>query len=126
MRNMETDTSSGSPAYFDLLFQLAEIHSTKSADYGIRDLEDVGYADDPLANYRTSPDWGTPAWIGALIRADDKRRRLITYAMRGELANESVMDAFLDYASHILIACVLWQEDIDDFEIEATLDDLDD
>lgn len=87
-----------------LLKELQVLHDTKRRDYG-RPL-------DPYANLRASADWGIPAWIGALVRATDKLRRLQTFAQRGILVNESVEDSLLDLAVYVLIALELYREGI--------------
>ena len=59
---------------------------------------------------RASEEWGMPGWVGAMVRATDKVRRLQSYARNGELVNEGVEDAFMDLAVYALIALVLWEE----------------
>lgn len=92
-----------SQRFHQILTELGELHDRKQQDYG-RD-------SDPFANVRGSEDWGMPAWVGAMVRATDKVRRLQTYARKGELANESVEDAFMDLAVYAVIAMVLWEQD---------------
>jgi hypothetical protein len=46
-----------------------------------------------------------------MIRANDKIRRLQTYAKTGLLANEGVRDSFLDLAVYSLIGLVLFEEE---------------
>ena len=70
-----------------------------------------GTNDDPLANVRGSTEWGVPGWQGAMIRAQDKIRRLQAYAVRGELPYESVEDAFKDLASYAIIGLVLFEQE---------------
>jgi hypothetical protein len=88
--------------FYSNLFELALLSAAKQADYG--------RADDPFANVRGSIEWGVPAWVGALIRATDKVRRLQTQALRGSLANESAVDAFDDLAVYAVIGRVLFEE----------------
>jgi hypothetical protein len=95
-----------STSTFDnLLDEIRELSAKKRKDYG------TDY--DPFANVRASSDWGIPAWIGAMVRATDKVRRLQQYAKKGSLENEGARDSFLDLAVYALIACLLWQEDQD-------------
>lgn len=89
--------------FHEVLGQLAALHDQKRRDYG-RD-------DDPFANVRASSDWGMPAWVGAMVRATDKVRRLQTFAKTGQLANEGVTDAFLDLAVYAVIGLVLFEEE---------------
>lgn len=88
--------------FHDVLTELATLHDLKSRDYG-RD-------DDPFANVRASADWGMPAWVGAMVRATDKVRRLQSYARTGRLANEGAADAFLDLAVYAVIGFVLHEQ----------------
>lgn len=92
-----------SQRFHDILTELGELHDIKQQDYGT----DI----DPFANVRGTEEWGLDAWMGAMIRATDKIRRLQTYAKKGELANESVEDAFKDLAVYAVIGLVLWEED---------------
>ncbi|KKL13159.1 hypothetical protein LCGC14_2528550 [marine sediment metagenome] len=65
---------------------------------------------DPFANVRGSEEWGVEPWVGALIRATDKIRRLQKFARVGKLANEAVEDSFRDLAVYAIIALVLYEE----------------
>lgn len=79
------------------------MHDRKQADYG--------RGDDPFANVRASEEWGIKGWVGAMVRAQDKVRRLQTFAQRGSLVNEPVRDSLLDLAVYALIALVLYEEE---------------
>lgn len=92
-----------SARFHELLSGAGDMHDLKQLDYGRQD--------DPFANVRASAEWGMPAWVGAMVRATDKVRRLQTFATRGTLANEGVKDAFMDLAVYALIAHVLYEED---------------
>lgn len=92
----------GSDRFHEILTGLGYLHDRKQADYG-RD-------DDPFANVRASSEWGIDGWVGAMVRATDKVRRLQTYARRGSLANEGVVDAFDDLAVYAVIGRVLFEE----------------
>lgn len=85
------------------LAEAGQLHDAKQEDYGLDN--------DPFANVRASTEWGIPAWQGAMIRANDKIRRLQTFARRGTLKNESVVDAFMDLAVYAVIARVLYEEE---------------
>ena len=91
-----------SEKFHDLLREAGEMHDRKQADYG--------RGDDPFANVRASEEWGIPGWVGAMVRAQDKVRRLQTFAKRGSLVNEPVRDSLLDLAVYSLIALVLYEE----------------
>ena len=92
----------GSARFHELLKEIGEIHDRKQRDYGT----DTA----PFANGRGSQDWGIPPWVGALVRATDKIRRLQKFARVGHLANEAVEDSFRDLAVYALIGLVLYEE----------------
>lgn len=89
-------------AFEDVLEELRNMHYRKQSDYG-RD-------EDPYANVRGSEEWGVEAWVGALVRATDKLKRLQKAAQGGELANESVEDSLIDMAVYVIIALILYRE----------------
>ena len=91
-----------SARFHALLAEAGRMHDRKQADYG-RD-------DDPFANVRASEEWGMPGWVGAMLRASDKMRRLQSLAQNGRLSNESATDSFMDIAVYALIAHVLYEE----------------
>jgi len=91
-----------SERFHAILRELGELHDKKQQDYGREG--------DPFANVRGSSEWGVPDWVGAMVRASDKVRRLQTFARRGTLANEGVKDAFMDLAVYSVIALVLFEE----------------
>lgn len=88
--------------FHELLAEAGRLHDAKQADYG--------RVDDPFANVRATEEWGQPGWVGAMIRATDKLRRLQTFARKGELENEAAADSFMDLAVYALIARVLFEE----------------
>lgn len=91
-----------SQAFHDTLKAIGLLHDKKQADYG--------RTDDPFANVRASEDFGIDGWVGALIRMNDKMRRLQKAAQGGEMLNESVEDSFMDLACYAIIGLVLYQE----------------
>jgi len=84
-----------------ILDELQELHDRKSADYG--------RTKDPYANVRASEDFGIDGWIGSLIRANDKMRRLQKAATGDILTNESIEDSLLDMAVYLIIALDLFR-----------------
>lgn len=92
-----------SQRFHDLLEEAGALHDKKQRDYG--------KGDDPFANVRSSEDWGLPGWVGAMVRLNDKVKRLQTFAQTGELSNEGAIDSFMDIAVYALIARVLLEED---------------
>ena len=90
--------------FHKIMGELVDLHGKKQKDYGT----DA----DPFNNIRASAkEWGIPAWVGAMLRATDKVRRLQKFADKGELANEAVIDAFDDLAVYAVIARVLYDEE---------------
>lgn len=89
--------------FYQLLGELAAVHAAKQLDYGRQS--------DPFANVRGSEEWGVRPWIGALLRGNDKVKRLQKFATAGELANESVIDSFKDLAVYAIIGLVLYEEE---------------
>ena len=92
----------GSEHFHEQLEQLGLLHDKKQQDYGTDT--------DPFANVRASEDFGIPAWLGCLIRMNDKVQRLKTYCKKGTLSNEGVEDSLRDLAVYSLIALCLFQE----------------
>lgn len=92
----------GSTRFHEILKELGDLHELKNKDYGREG--------DPYANVRGSLDWGVPAWVGAMVRATDKVKRLQQYVRSGTLANEGVEDSLRDLAVYAIIGLVLWQE----------------
>jgi hypothetical protein len=93
----------GDPRFHQLLKEIGELHDRKQADYGT--------TGDPFANVRASEQWGVPAWVGTMIRANDKVKRLQAAANGSELVNEGVEDSLMDLATYSLIALVLFREE---------------
>lgn len=92
-----------SARFHALLREMGELHDRKQADYG--------RGDDPFANVRSSDEWGMPAWVGGMVRLNDKVRRLQTMAKTGRLLNESAVDSFMDIAVYAIICRVLFEEE---------------
>jgi hypothetical protein len=92
-----------SERFHQLLDEIGELHDRKQADYGT--------PEDPFANVRATEKWGMPAWVGAMMRANDKVHRLQSLIKNGSLQNEPVEDSLRDIAVYSLIALVLWEED---------------
>lgn len=93
----------GSERFHEILAELGRLHDRKQADYGT----DA----DPFANVRASTEWGIPAWVGAMIRLNDKVRRLQSLSRKGYLANEPAEDSLRDIAVYAIIALVLLESD---------------
>lgn len=92
----------GDPRFHAILREMGALHDKKQADYGT--------PGDPFANVRASEDWGIPGWIGGLVRANDKMKRLKNFARKGALHNESAEDSMIDIAVYAIISLVLYRE----------------
>lgn len=88
--------------FYESLGEMAKLHAKKQADYG-RD-------DDPFANVSASEEFGIKPWIGCMVRANDKMRRLQAFAQKGVLLNESAEDSLIDLAVYSVIGLVLMRE----------------
>jgi len=94
----------GHPRFYELLEEIAQLHSDKNADYSSEE--------DPLSNLRACEDIGIPAWKGVITRLMDKWKRIINLA-RGQEAkvkSESIADTLKDNAVYSLLAIVLYEE----------------
>lgn len=98
-----TERHPNSARFHEVLGELGELHDKKQQDYG--------RGDDPFANVRASEFWGQPSWVGAMIRVDDKVRRLQSLIRNGKLENEAAEDSFRDIAVYAVIALCLYEED---------------
>ncbi len=96
----------GHPMFFQVLEEMSLLHDKKGRDYGI--------GVDTLGNVRSSEQWGVPAWIGTLIRANDKIVRLQNAAKGSALVNEGIEDSLMDLAAYAIIALVLYRESLVD------------
>ena len=96
-----------SARFHELLKEIGDLHNKKQVDYG-KD-------DDPFANVRSSKEWGVSPWIGALIRLNDKVKRLQAFALKGSLANEGVDDSLRDIAVYAVISLVLYEQQSNEF-----------
>ena len=92
----------GDPRYKKLLEDMWDLHCRKTADYG----SDGDY----LANLRASESFGILAWVGVMVRGNDKMHRIQEFAKKGVLENESVVDSLMDLAAYSLLALILYQE----------------
>ena len=96
------DSPKGHPGFLKILDEIREMHRRKVADYG--------QGEDFFANVRASEKVGVPAWVGTMIRANDKMVRIQSFIQNGELKNESVEDSLLDLAAYAIIALALRRE----------------
>jgi hypothetical protein len=95
-----------SQRFAELLDEMAELHRSKSMDYGSEE--------DPLANIRHGAELvDIEPWRGCMVRIADKVQRLRTYCRTGRLVHEGVRDTLLDLASYSLLAIILHGETTD-------------
>jgi hypothetical protein len=90
-----------SQQFHDVCDAMKAMHDKKQQDYG--------RVDNPFSNVCASAEWGLEPWVGAMVRATDKLRRLQVAATRGTLANEGVEDSLIDLAVYSAIALVLYR-----------------
>ena len=99
----KTAVSKNTP-FMEVIQEIVALHEKKQEDYGRNDLGD------PFANVRASEDFNIPGWLGAVIRANDKVRRIQKFARNETLVNESVEDSLMDAAVYFIIALCLFRE----------------
>lgn len=99
----------GDLRFWNILSEMWSLHCKKGNDYGSKETA-LGGKDDFLANLRASEDFGIEAWVGALIRANDKMIRLKNATQGHELANESVEDSMIDLACYAVLSLILFRE----------------
>lgn len=97
-----TSVHADSLRFYQLLSEVAEIHARKQRDYGTPDA--------PFANLEASEDFGIPAWLGILVRMNDKISRLKTYAKTRKLANEGVIDNANDLAVYAIALRIAFEK----------------
>lgn len=101
----------GSPRFYDLLNEMADVHAAKNADYSPG-------GGDPFKNFREAEEIGVPAWVGAWIRLQDKYKRAqgIIKQLREKgsytvaVATEKLDDTVIDLANYAVIVRCLYEE----------------
>jgi len=103
----------GHPGFYQLLGDMADLHSRKNHDY-------AGESN-PLRNFYKSREQGIEPWRGVMIRLSDKWSRLESFCKQKKLAvkDESFEDTLIDNAVYSLIAILLKREE----EKDATSQD---
>lgn len=94
----------GHPGFYELLDQMAELHSRKNHDYA--------GTSDPLKNLRACEQLNLKPFMGVMVRLQDKWSRLEEFVKSGQLMvkNESVIDTLMDNAVYSLLAILLYKE----------------
>jgi hypothetical protein len=90
----------GSPRFYELLLQIADLHCRKNKNYA----ED----NDPLSNLRECEKMGVPAHLGVAIRLTDKFSRY-AQLLKGkkDLVGESIYDTLFDISIYALLSIIL-------------------
>ena len=94
----------GHPVFYELLEQMADLHSRKNHDYS--------GTEEPLKNLKSSIRLGIDPVLAVLVRLQDKWSRLEEFAKKGvlEVKDESIEDTLMDNAVYSLLAIVLRRE----------------
>jgi hypothetical protein len=100
---VDMDAMTDKTPFLQIVDEIVAMHNKKQQDYG--------RTGDPFANVRASSDFGVPAWVGCMIRANDKMKRIQKAASGDTLVNESLEDSLLDLAVYSIIGLVLLRED---------------
>jgi hypothetical protein len=93
----------GDPRFYQLLEEIADLHSRKNHDYA--------KTDDPLSNFKKAASLGIEPWRGVLVRMSDKFARLEQLAGGKEPKNESLRDTLIDLAVYSLLCIVVREDD---------------
>lgn len=103
----------------ELIRQMKEIFEynleavrTKGHDYASLDLMLTG---DSLGNVGNSL-----GWVGAMVRAQDKMKRIQTMYTSGKLNHESLEDAFRDLLNYAFYGYILWKNRNYDVKVTFT------
>jgi hypothetical protein len=94
----------GHPRFYELLKQIAQLHSDKNADYATDQ--------EPLSNLRACEEINIPAWQGTIVRMMDKWDRIKKLTVKGKatVENESIKDTLMDNAVYSLLCIILIEE----------------
>lgn len=93
----------GDPRFYDLLEEIAELHSRKNHDYA--------KTTEPLSNFNRSASLGVEPWRGVLVRMSDKWSRIEQLAGGKVAKNESLRDSLVDLAVYALIDILLLEDE---------------
>jgi len=95
----------GHPGFYELLAEMAELHSRKNHDYA--------GSGTPLCNFYKSNEMGVTPFTGVMVRLSDKWSRIESFMKQGilEVKGESVEDTLLDNAVYSLLAILLLREE---------------
>ena len=102
----------GHPMFYELLKQMADLHSRKNHDYA---------GDDPLKNLKAANRLGITPFKGVALRLQDKFSRVESFIEKGELLvkDEAIEDTMMDIAVYSLLGIILRREAKKDAEASA-------
>lgn len=103
---MEDTQLFGHPRFYEILKDMADLHSRKNHDYA--------GTSDPLKNLRACTRLDLKPFMGVLVRLQDKWSRLEEFVKSGKLMvkNESVKDTLMDNAVYSVLAIILYEEQL--------------
>ena len=95
----------GHPGFYELLDQMAELHSRKNHDYAGKGT--------PLRNFYKCKEMGVTPFTGVMVRLSDKWSRIESFMKQGilEVKGESVEDTLMDNAVYSLLGILLLREE---------------
>jgi hypothetical protein len=94
--------------------ELFTLYNKKQFDYGT--------LEDPMANIKSSNEYGISPLLGVFLRMNDKIARLKSFARKGMLLNESVCDTLNDIAVYAIIGKILLMENDTNNELKKSLE----
>ena len=99
----------------EILTTMHAVYEAKDADYSSNGK--------PMGNFRTSEEFGVPAWKAILIRMNDKKNRVDSFLTRGVLLvdDEKAHDTLVDLANYGLLGLCLFEEEFPDEQQEQAL-----
>jgi len=94
----------GHPMFYELLFQMADLHSRKNHDYSGEG--------EPFQDLKAARRMGVDPSLKVALRIQDKEARFENFCKMGTLlvADESVEDTLIDMANFSLIEIILLRE----------------
>jgi len=102
VRIVEPPKRYGHPKFYELLDEIADLHSRKNYNYA-RDGE-------PLSNFYACERFGLPAPWGCLTRMTDKDDRKMQVLLKQDMVGEDITQTSRDDSIYNLIFEILWKE----------------
>ena len=98
------DVQYGHPRFYEILKEMAELHSRKNHDYA--------GTSDPLKNLRACERLELDPFMGVMVRLQDKWSRLEEFVKSEKLMvkGEGVKDTLMDNAVYSILAVILYEE----------------